>query len=189
VGLVMSQDVPWYALSPSIFTFIFWFILAVWGAKQLLKKAKYRRFKSLIALTDATFILGFIVLITDFMWVVVCGLRFGLFFQDSILQLLICALRDIFGLLFCYTMIFEHFKTKVIKLDHSTIMLCLTNLVFLVIWFSFAPNPAFTDWTYAIKYEYPFRIILTSFLISHGIGKSIVVLMYYSLFKGVNKSV
>lgn len=175
--------VPWYAKSPSVFTLVFWMILIVWGAHQLLKKVKYKRWKYLIALTDSVFVLGMVVLPLDLMWVVVCGLRFGMMFPDSVLQLFFCGLRDIMGIIFCYILIGKYFEQKIVKFKGKTVLLWIVNLVFLVVWFLYATTPAQTDWTYAIRYDYPLTIILTSFFISHIIGKSLAALIYFSVWK------
>ena len=143
----------------------------------------YKRWRHVNAFTDAIFLVGIITLSTDLMWVIACALRFGMMFPDSLLQLVFCALRDMVGMIFCYLLIGNYFKNKIVNFNHKTWLGYLLNLTFLIIWFILAPNPAWTDWTYAIKNNYSFTIILTSFIISHIIGKAIVTNIYFMIWK------
>ena len=175
--------VPWWARSPSIFTVVFWTVLIVLGTRQLLKKVKYKRWKHLVALTDSIFVLGLVVLPLDFMWVLVCSLRFGILFPDSVLQLVFCGLRDIVGIILCYLLVGKYFEEKILKFNGKIILFLMINLVYLIVWFLYARTPAQTDWTYAIRYDYPLSVILTSFFVSHVVGKSLAALIYFSIWK------
>lgn len=177
----------WCWKSPSIWTLIFWTILAYWSSRQLRKRVKYRRFEKLNSFTDGLFILGFIVLTTDLMWVLVCLSRFGPLYVsinlDSVWQMVFCALRDLVGILFCFLLIGNYFLKGIVKINKHTIIMYLVNLAFLLAWFYLAPSPAWTDWTYAIRYDYSFIIVLESFVISHAIGKSIVTILYLTIWR------
>jgi len=177
------NDVPWYFKSHSIFTLIVWTVLIVWGTRQLLKNVKYKRWKRLVALTDSIFVLGLVVLPLDLMWVLVCGLRFGMMFPDSVLQLVFCGLRDIVGIILCYLLVGKYFEEKILKFNGKTVLLMTVNLAYLIVWFLCATTPALTDWTYAIRYDYPLTMVLTSFFVSHVVGKSLAGLIYSSIWK------
>lgn len=177
------SDIPWFALSPSPFSIIFWLVLIIWGARRLLRKVEYRRLKYLNALTDTFFVLGLVVLSTDLMWVLICALRFGSLYADSVLQLVLYAARDVAGMLFCYLLTSQYFKKEIFHFNRKTVASYLLNLTFLAIWFACAEGPWFTDWTYAIRYDYSAAVIWTAFFISHVIGKIIVWLIYYSLWE------
>ena len=177
------NNVPWYALSPSPFTIIFWLILVFWGAKQLLKRTEYRRWKLLNAFTDSVFILGFIVLLGDLTWVVFCGLRFGWTYPDSVLQLVFSGGRNVAGIMFCFLLIGSHFKNGVLTFSSKTGGLLIVNGFFIFVWFLLAPSPAFTDWTFAIRHGFPLETVLTSFFISHVVGKSLLTIVFVTIWR------
>ncbi len=176
-------DLPWWALSPSPFTIAFWLVLAVWATRRILVHMKYRRLKHLMAFTDALFIIGFVVLTTDLMWCVACLLKFGPGYPwADVFQLFLCALRDIAATAFCYLLIKSHFDLGFISFNSKTVLSYCVNAIFLSLWFLAAPTPAFTDWTFAIRHDYPMGVVLSSFLFSHVVGKIIVAVLFYSLW-------
>lgn len=174
-------EVPWWALSPSPFSITFYLILATYGTTKILKLKKYRRLKHLVAFTDAILILGFIVLALDILWLVACGLRFGWYYPSSVLQLIFSVGRNIAGITLCYLLIGNYFRKCLIRLEKAYWVFSL-NLLFLLVWFVLAPSPAWTDWTYAIRHNYSMNTVLSSFFISHIIGKSIVALIYIKIW-------
>lgn len=169
-------------MSPSPFTIIYWLILIAWTYPKLYITGKYKRLPRLMSLTDSACLVGFVVLTNDLIWVTICGLRFGYIYPDSVLQLVICAFRDIAGALLCYSLAGQHWTRKTVSITKKTRLFYMLNIVFITVWFLLATSPAWTDWTYAIKYDYPISVIATSFLTSHIIGKSITTLIYYTLF-------
>lgn len=176
-------NLEWWMYSPSPFSLAFYLLLVIFGAWQLHKRRTFKRWNKLMALTESFFLVAFVVLLTDLIWIIACGLRFGASYPNSILQLVICALRNIAGLIGISYFVDKHFKSGLVKVTSYTTMLFYVNLAFLAIWFLASPSPAFTDWTFAIKYGYPSWVITSSFLTSHVIGKSIVGLLYYSLWR------
>lgn len=174
------MDVPWWALSPSPFSIIFYLILTLYITKKLCIHAEYKRFKHLTAFTDAIFIVGFFVVSLDFIWIIICYLRFSSMYPDSSFNLIVCAGRDLAAVLLCYLFTASHFKNKLIKASEITWILLSVNIVFLATWFFLSPTPAYTDWTFGIRHDYPLSTILTSFLTSHIIGKSLVVGIIYT---------
>lgn len=177
------NEIPWWALSPSPFTLAFWLVLTAYGMKQLLRKVEYKRWRYYHAFGEASSTVGFIVLLLDLCWVVVCALRFGSMFPNSMMQLALAGLRDLVGVIFCYLLIGNYFKTNVLHFKTSTILLVLVNWLFLAVWFIFAPSPAYTDWTFAIKHGYSVGVVALSFLVSHVVGKSLVASIYYALWR------
>jgi len=177
------MGVPWFALSPSPFSIIFYLILTIWGAKQLLKRTEYKRWKRLNAFTDSLFILGFIVLLGDLTWVIFCGLRFGWAYPSSVLQVLFSGGRDVAGITFCFLLIGSHFKNGILTFGNKTWWLLIWNALFIFVWFLLAPSPAWTDWTFAIRHGFPLETVLTSFFISHVIGKLLVATTYYTVWR------
>ena len=177
----------WWWRSPSIFTLIFYAILGYYSSKQLRKRVKYRRFERLNSLTDGLFILGFMVLTTDLMWVLVCLSRFGALYSSieifSVWQMILCAFRDLAGIFFCFLFIGNYFLKGIVKIKQHTIAMYLVNLVFLLAWFNLAPSPIWTDWTYGIRFGYPFVIVLESFCISHIVGKTIFAFLYLTIWR------
>ncbi|MHA1829067.1 MAG: hypothetical protein ACTSX6_10530 [Candidatus Heimdallarchaeaceae archaeon] len=152
------MEIPWYAQSPSPFS-IAWYCL--YG---------YVAHRNGFSWRDSVWLVGFVVLSGDLIWVAASGLRFGWFYPDSVPQLILCAARDFAGMLFCLIML----KTP-IKFNDLTVLGYITNIVFMLIWFLLAPSPAYTDWTYAIKHNYPLPTIITAFIFSHIIGRIILL--------------
>lgn len=182
------MEVPWFALSPSPFTIIFYLILTVYAYQKIKDATAFNLKNKLLFFTDALLIVGFVVVFLDTYWIVACGLRFGWFFPDSILQLVFAFGRNIAGLILCYMLIGNYFKQKKLEITKWSVRLFLLNISFLAFWFLMASSPAWTDWTYAIRHNYPMQVILTSFFISHVIGKSLVATFFISIWKPQSNS-
>lgn len=176
------SELAWWMLSPSPFSILFYLLLTFYGMRKLMAKVQYKR-KVLGSFTDGLFLVGFIVLITDTIWVVMSGLRFGSLYPRSVPQLVLSAGRNLVGLLLCYLLVGGYFKQGVCKLTKHTAQLILVNTVFIVVWFLLAPSPAYTDWTFAIRHDYPLLTVLSSFLISHIIGKTLVAATYLTIWR------
>lgn len=177
---------PWWAFSPSPFSLIFYAILIAYATAKMLKRNTYRRtgiWKVIVAFTDGFFALAFLVLLTDLLWIVGSGLRFGGMYPESVLQLVLCAFRNIFGLIGVNYITSKFFDYGLLNVTKWTTILFYVNVLYLVLWFTLSPSPAYTDWTFAIKYDYPLQIIVQSFLTSHIVGRVILALMFYSLFQ------
>lgn len=177
------STLPWWALSPSPFSILFYLILIAFTMRKLLQRINYKRLKYLVAFTDAFFTVGFMVVFLDLIWVIACALRFGSAYPNSLFQLAMSAGRNIVGLILCYLLIGRHFQNGLIHIKDSTIFLFYVNVIFLAVWFSLSASPAWTDWTFAIRHDYPASTVMTSFFISHVVGKSIVASIYYSIWK------
>jgi len=144
----------------------------------ILRKRDY-----LLAFTDAFLIVGFIVLFTDTQWIIASGLRFGWQYPDSVLSLIFAGGRNVAGIVLCYLLIGNYFKQGTIKFAQSTFLVLAANIGFLILWFLSSPSPAFTDWTFAIRHDYPLSVVLFSFFISHVVGKGLVATVFYTLWR------
>ena len=170
-----KMKVPWWALSPSPFTVAMYAGLAVYGAHQI-KDVEYRSFPWFMRWVQAGLVLGQIVLQSDLVWCLMCLVRFGDLYPSAVPQLVFCILRDLVGYWFCVV--------SVPKLEGRygsskwTTGLWVLNVVFLFTWFHLAPDPSWTDWTYAIKYDYGWTRAWSTFLISHVLGRMITGALY-----------
>lgn len=169
-------------LSPSPFTLIFYVALAAYASVKLYRiyGHNYRKVKALAIVSDAVFLVGFVVLTLDTVWIIICGLRFGWQYPESVLQLVACLFRNLGIVTLCY--VFEKDYLKERATQWTFITFCL-NVAFMGVWFWLSPSPAYTDWTFAFKNGYPLSTVLTSFLISHVAGKVLVASMFLSYWK------
>jgi len=178
-------EVPWYAKSPSPFTFAWWLVFAVWLTFKIKKRIVYRKWQTLNAFTDALFVVGLVTLIADFMWVAACLLRFGMEypFYPDVFQLLLCLARDAVGAVFCFLLVKHLFDNGFLRFDGHFVLAAITNASFLALWFLAADSPAWTDWTYALRYDFPLEVVVRSFVLSHVIGRIFLFVMLYSLLR------
>lgn len=178
------MDLPWWAFSPSPFSFLFYFLLSTYAYVKLRRYTAPNTLRRKIGLyTDTIFLVGTVVLFLDGWWIITCSLRFLPIFPGSTQQLLYSGLRDFVVVIFCLMFVGHYFWIEgFVQIKRKTVILFLANLVFLVVWFWLSPSPAYTDWTYAIKNNYPMQTVLTSFLTSHILGKSLVTFIFLSLW-------
>lgn len=167
------MDLPWWARSPGPFTVSQWVILTLVGF-YMLRKRVYDQKPMFNRFFDAMWSLGRIVLLSDLVWVIVCFLRFGSQFPSSVPQLAFSGLRDLGGVIFCHI----NLKKKPPLFDRDLNWMWVVDIAFMLIWFFTAPNPAYTDWTYAIRYDYPWGTVWATFFISHILGRIITSSIY-----------
>jgi len=178
------SEVPWWGLSPSPFSILFYLFLTGYALRKILKQKRIQRKREFLAIfTDAILLVGFLVLLLDTLWIIMCALRFGAAYPDSMMQLVYSAGRNIAGLVLCFLLVGRYFTDGTIRFGWLSLELLALNVVFLFAWFFLSPTPAYTDWTFAIRHNYPEATILTSFFISHIIGKSIVASIFYTIWK------
>lgn len=177
------MSLPWYALSPSPFTVVYWIVLASWAAIFRLNVQTYKRFQMFARFTDALFIVGLVVVSNDIIWVFACLFKWGALYPASVPQLGFCVARNVAAVMFCYLLTFHLFKKRVVGFTKATWLLYGVNVLFMSVWFWLAPTPAFTDWTYAIRHDYSLNVVAGSFLISHIGGKTLTGLIYLSLWR------
>jgi len=170
----------WFYRSPGPMSLIYYGIIILLGARLLRKRVEYRRWSWLNALTESFFLNGFIILSCDFLWMLASGLRFLPSFPDSFWQVVFVLARDVVGCVFCFLMLRNRFKESVISFKDSTLTAYCALVLFLVILFVFAPNPTFTDWTYAIRQECSTERILNSLVYSYGLGKFVGAVLIWT---------
>lgn len=175
------SDLPWFAFSPSPWTLIFWAILTFWLYRKIQHKKKADRFIQKLSLwIDGLFIVGFFVLVSDSVWVMGSLNRWGpLFPWGDSFQMILCLFRNAAGLIFLYLLTNQYFKEKFVRISKKFLLGLALNALFMGVWFYLAPSPAFTDWTFAIRYDYDLSVIVFSFFLSHVVGRIIWFLMFY----------
>jgi hypothetical protein len=141
------MDVPFWALSPSPFSLFFYCLLIVVAYRKLKPYVRAKRWRVLVGLTDCLFVVGFAVLLCDTLWILASGLRFGVAFPESVLQLVFCFFRDVAALIFCSLLIYSYFQRKILKVDWRVCAWVIVDVLFLAVWFLSASSPAYTDWT------------------------------------------
>jgi len=178
-------ELEWWMKSPSPFTLIIWLLFTLWITHKIIKKVKYRRWQLLNAFTDGLFTVGLVVLVGDFMWVAACLLRFGMEypFYPDVFQLLLCLARDAVGAVFCFLLVKHLFDNGFLRFDGHFILATMLNASFLALWFISADSPAWTDWTYALRYNFPLEVVVRSFVLSHVVGRIFLFIMLYSLLR------
>ena len=183
----MTVEIPWFMKSPSPWTLAIWLILAVWASRILAKRIPYRRRRLvwLLAFVDSALILGFLVLLTDLFWCVACGVRFGSYFPfyPDVYGLILSAARDGVGMIFLGLFVWDNFRQQIVRFSALTYAVLAGYVLFLAAWFGLAPDPSFVDWNYAFKYGYPAARVLQDFLVSHVVGRSFIVVLFYSVFR------
>jgi len=171
---------PWFYSSPGPLSLTYYGILILVGAYLCLRRVRYRRWPRLIALTDSFFLTSFIVLSCDAMWMGVCALRFLPSYPQDLFLVISVLARDFGWMLFCYLLMGKHFRQKVISFKRNTFYAYLVLLSFLCMNFALAPNPTFTDWTYAIRQGCDISVVLKALAFSYGVGKAVGVLVFWS---------
>lgn len=181
------NEVPFWARSPSPFTFVFWILLALWGNLHIRGKIQYKRFQRVMSVIDSIFVVGLIALSYDSLWIVFQAIRFRHFFPGDVLELIIRLIQNLGLFAICIFNAYPLFKKKILKLSKVTKFFIFLELAYFVFWFSFAPSMAFTDWTYAIRMGFEPIIVIGAFNISHVLGKLIQGLIFISLFQKPSK--
>ena len=172
------NPIPWWVRSPSPFTLLFWGILALYGTLQF-KPTTKREYLS--AFGTSAFILGLVVLPFDALWCLFQGLRFAYLHPEGILILSLCLVRDIVGSVWCYAETMNHFGVKG-KLQKKGLLKLLVFVPYFIIFFLVAPDPSWTDWTYALRFGYGNLRALHSYLL--GVPMKIVqAFIYIKLWK------
>lgn len=170
-----TQDLPWYVKSPSPWSIAIWVILIYLGYRRIKKsghdqwyKEKYR---TITTLASSALFLAIPVLMTDLMWSTASLFKWMHLFPESINSQVMVLGRDIAGLILCHLLVYDLFQMKIVHWSWEIWPSYLANAFFLIIWFGVAPHPALTDWTYAIRYSYPLKDVVSSFVISHVLGR------------------
>jgi len=177
---------PWFYRWPNPMSTIFYGVVVLVGAKLLLKRGteyRFKRWRWLFAWTDSFLLVGFIALSGDFLWMLACALRFLSFYPNNLFLVVSCLGRDLVGMVFCYFLVGNLIKQKVVSFKRSTFAAYLLLILFLVVNFGFAPDLTWTDWTYAVRAGCDTATILRSLLVSYGLGRVFSVILLWSWWK------
>ncbi|MGQ9624789.1 MAG: hypothetical protein ACUVT9_05400 [Candidatus Bathycorpusculaceae bacterium] len=180
----MTNEIPWWALSPSPFTFLIWFLMAIWLMRKLYAYP-YRRMQKINSFLDALFIVGFFTLIGDFFWCLFSLARFGWFysFYPDVYQLLLCMARDTVGIIFCYLLTYHLWKARIISLNDYFKVALVATIFFFALWFAAANTYQDICWQSALSYGLPLETVVKNFVMSHIVGRMLLFSMIYGASK------
>lgn len=180
------MDLPfgfWFE-SPSTFTFFFWVVLWLWGLLHL--KDEYysdvKRIKVLYRLVNGAMIVGLVAFSFDSIWIFAQVSKFGYLFPQDLTEMGVRLIQNIGFFLVCSVFTYHLFKKKVLRINEWFFQWVLLEVFFFIVWFIVAPDPGFTDWTFALRNNYPGHKVLGSFLVSHLWGKMLQGMVFISLF-------
>ena len=173
----MPLEVPWYMLSPSPYSLTVWSTLALIQTKKL---KPYSLKQWMYGFAVCAFTLGLIVMPFDSLWVIFQNMRFGhLYPEERYITLFTSLSRNLLIFLLCI------YETREIcdKLNIHTFFNLYWFLPIFTVWFRLAPDPSWTDWTYAYRFNYGPQRTIEAFIISHMIMKTIQAAIYFDLWK------
>lgn len=131
------------------------------------------------------FLLGLIVLPFDSLWIICQIIKFGYLYPTEIWPTLISSLsRNLLVFIICL------WETREIsgQLDKKQFTKLFWFVPLFIFWFTLAPNPSWTDWTYAWRYGYGTLRVTTAFIISHIIMKTIQAIIYFKIWKNMRNA-
>lgn len=175
---------PWFYSSPSPWSLAVYVILAYIGARLILSTgagAQYKRWPRIMAFLDALSIVILVVLIQDTLWLVLntirwlpeYGAKMNFTYWMRYVQN-IAAFTFIFYVMSDMYRLYFSFKLRTYGVVFLTYALSLAFV------FILAPDPSFTDWTYAIRFGYSDFQILYGFCMGHIVGKLFIAWMFLS---------
>lgn len=177
---------PWFAVSPSPWSFAFYILMGVIGARLLLRAGvPYKRAPRLIAFLDAVFILGMVVFLQDSIWLVMNTWRWILPYYMGTATFTNYWIRfpqNIVGALLLLLVTSGLWQLKYVRLNRKFWFWISLIVIYTGIVFALAPSQGFTDWVFAVAYGYSDQVILEAFLISHVGYKLLIALAFLSLF-------
>jgi len=128
-------------------------------------------------------VVGFVVFIYDSNWVVFQIIKFGHLYPGDLNEMFLRLGQNLGFLLVCYCFIHYLFEKRILEFQVSTYDLLLIQFFYFVVWFVLAKDPSWTDWTYALRNDYPGKRVIGSFIISHFVGKLLQGLTFVSLWR------
>ena len=165
----------WYTISPTPWSVVLYAIWAWWGSKKLPRDA-YCRLHRLAAWVDALWIAGIVVLVGDILWVIAVWIRWIPIYPNERILLMYSLIRNLSGLVLCLLMSRNWWKSKRIRWGSTIYFLWGINLLYLIVWFGFAPGLEWTHWVYALENGY--RIWPHVWVIGYIIGRTITTAIY-----------
>lgn len=172
-------DVPWFMLSPSPVSLIQYAVLTYFVARKL-SGAWWKRAVQGILVTML------FVLIGDAIWAGLCSARWISLFPQDAWQIITSFLRDILGAGVMFLMIGDLFLEKKLRFDGLPLFFLFVCFCFQLIWFTLAPSPAFTDYTFAWRHGYSLDVVFVSWILGHWIMRIPLWLGIWAILKNHN---
>jgi len=174
------NPVPWWALSPGPLTISIYTIMAFYGAYRFNKTSKLLGAMDWVRCTyKCAFIVGLVVLPFDLIWTVDEALVFGHLYPGDLAELFPLFNMKLAVWILCWIESYKFFGDKG-PLEKRNLMFMIVFVFYLTAHFWLAPDPSWTDYTYAIRHGYD--NVLLSWLFG-PVGKSLQVGVYYGIWK------
>lgn len=141
--------------------------------------AKTRR-QWLDALLQSGYLLMLIILPFDSLWLMGQWLRFGNLYVNEEVLLITSIIRNVAGFIMFYIL---SYRTLIKSINQKALMNVVWFLIFYIPFFAFAQDPSYTDWVWAIRFNYGTERILESFIVGHIIGKLSIFMVYRTLWQ------
>lgn len=174
-----------FGINPA--TMLFCFVISLWGARRLSRNGvSYKKFSKLIVFADAVLILGVIYLLADLMWLSFNAFKWVYTYPEMIAAYSLIYPRNLLAL-FLLAVFLGSMYGKYFSFTRYTLSCYFAYGIFLFFWFYLAPNPAFTDWAYAVRNNYDLSTIVFSFVISNVFAKVFFAFTYHSVLGVMSK--
>lgn len=142
------NEVPWWALSPSPMTCLYWSILAFYGAYKLGSNSKREWIKNFC---ESAFLLGIVILTYDTVWQLGQWFKFGYLHPEEIITVRNTLIRNASVFSLCALSSWKlSLKTNLIQF--KGIFFILVPILSLSFRFLVAPDPSWTDFTYGLRF-------------------------------------
>jgi hypothetical protein len=143
--------------------------LTLWGANRI-RQIEARPFR-IRDLVDSFQVMLMVFFINDSLWLAMTGIRWLPFHPDSLLQVSVAMIRNVSVMIILWILIFRVRYQPHLDFGIPFISRIYIETCFLLAWFTLAPSPAWTDYTYAINAGASLQQVLVTYLISHVVAK------------------
>jgi hypothetical protein len=164
----------------------FYLLCGIIGGRILLKRgAQYKKWPVLIAFTDALFLILIIVLIQDSFWLTFNSIKWiGQYGSEmTFTGYWIRFPQNLVGLCFLALCSYGVWKARFVSFTRTTTFWMGVIVLMMLVNFILAPDPSWTDYTYAVRVGSPDWHILISFILSHVVLKILMFLAFQGLFR------
>ena len=177
---------PWFAISPSPFSFAFYLIGGILGAWRLLRiGVEYKRFPRVMAFVDSLILLVLVVIVQDSIWLIFNTFRWILPYYSDVATFWNYYVRfpqNILGAALMGLLSYPGFKAGWFRVSHKTLFCFSLITLWLAAQFVLAPNQAYTDWMFAVRYGFPDWLILQGFILNI-LMKLLLGITFLSIFQ------
>lgn len=176
---------PWFDVSPNALSISWYVLCGILGARILLAKGiHYKRWQKLIAFTDGIFLIGIIVVIQDSFWLLFNTVKWFAQYgnQMSFSGYWIRFPQNLVGLCFLLLCTYGVWKAKFVSVTRVTIFWMVCVMLLMTSIFIFAPDPSWTDYTYAVRVLAPDWQISLEFM-AFLFTKFMLTLSFLGLFR------